>query len=113
MRRRYCVADVIKYLTMLRYRAPTLAIGTHIIVGFPGETEDDFQQTLALIDAVGFDFVACFPYAEHAQTAAARLPGKIDALVARERLELVYARFREQTLPQRAARRLPVVRGEG
>lgn len=87
MRRPYKIADVIRSLKITRTLAPHLLLGTHIIVGFPGETEQDFAQTLALLHEFPFDFVSCFRYSEHASATAAKLGPKISENVIALRLE--------------------------
>lgn len=77
MRRPYRAGDVVPALRLVREAAPELLLGSHIIVGFPGETEDDFLQTLAFLEKVDFDFVTCFRYSEHPAAASAKHEGKV------------------------------------
>jgi ribosomal protein S12 methylthiotransferase len=72
-----------------QYRAavPDLAIRTTCIVGFPGETEDDFQRLLDFLDEMRFDRVGAFPYSPQEGTRAFRLPDDVPDPVKRERLE--------------------------
>ena len=67
-----------------------LALSTDLIVGFPGETEDDFQQTLSLMQEVKFSAVYAFTYSPRPATAALRLSDEIDPLVASERLQRLF-----------------------
>jgi threonylcarbamoyladenosine tRNA methylthiotransferase CDKAL1 len=86
MRRPYKSADVVRALKVTWGLAPHILIGTHIIAGFPGETKEDFNQTLALIREFPFDFVTCFRYSEHPSANAVRLGPKIPEDEKRSRL---------------------------
>jgi tRNA-2-methylthio-N6-dimethylallyladenosine synthase len=72
---------------MIRSALPDLGLTTDIIVGFPGETEDDFLETLEVVDEVGFDAAFTFIYSPRRDTDAALLPDQIDHQVKVERLE--------------------------
>ena len=87
MRRTY---DRKRYLTLvdrLRGAIPDLGLGTDIIVGFPGETEDDFRETLGVVEEVRYDSAYTFVYSPRAGTAAASLENQIADDVKRERME--------------------------
>ena len=71
----------------LRAAVPDLALGTDIIVGFPGETEDDFQETLEVVEEVRYDSAYTFIYSPRHGTEAAALPDQIAEDVKHERLE--------------------------
>ena len=58
----------------MRAAIPDLALSTDIIVGFPGETEDDFRETLEVVEEVGFDSAFTFVYSPRATTDAAAMP---------------------------------------
>jgi tRNA-2-methylthio-N6-dimethylallyladenosine synthase len=87
MRRTYDRERYLRLVDELRAAIPDLALTTDIIVGFPGETEDDFAQTLSLVAEVGFDSAFTFVYSPRAGTAAAALPDQIPEEVKRERIE--------------------------
>lgn len=70
-----------------RKAVPDLAVTTDVIVGFPSETEEDFQQTLDLVGEVGFEQVYMFIYSKREGTPAAELPDEVTQQVKRERLE--------------------------
>jgi len=70
MRRDYTVAEYLERLAALRQARPGIAVTTDIIVGFPGETEDDFQRTLALTQSVRFDNQFSFIFSARPKTAA-------------------------------------------
>src|SRR5207247_10208611 len=71
----------------LRSAIPDLAFGTDIIVGFPGETEDDFTQTLGVVEEVGYDSAFTFVYSPRAGTEAAAMPDQVPHEVKIERME--------------------------
>jgi len=69
----------------LRRARPEIGITTDIIVGFPGETEDDFEQTLSLAREVRFDNAYIFKYSQRRDTPAAELPGQVPQQIREER----------------------------
>jgi tRNA-2-methylthio-N6-dimethylallyladenosine synthase len=87
MRRTYSRERFVALAASLRESIPDLALTTDIIVGFPGETEDDFQETIAAVEEVGFDGAFTFVYSPRAGTEAASLPDQIADDVKRERIE--------------------------
>ncbi|MDR2442594.1 MAG: MiaB/RimO family radical SAM methylthiotransferase [Deltaproteobacteria bacterium] len=81
-----------KYLALvkdLRKACPSLALSTDIIVGFPGESESDFNQTLDALETIGFDSIYSFKYSDRPMTRANNLPDKVDELVKARRLSEV------------------------
>lgn len=86
MRRGYDRATYLSLVGRLRAALPDLALTTDLIVGFPGETEEDFAQTLALVEEVRFDGAFTFVYSPRRDTDAARLSGRIEPAVAEERM---------------------------
>ena len=72
---------------MVRAAIPDVAITTDIIVGFPGETEADFAQTLALVSEVRYDSAYTFQYSPRPMTAAADMPDHLPKEVVQERYE--------------------------
>jgi len=89
MRRPYRADDVVDALDILRKSAPNILLGTHIIVGFPGETADDFHKTKVFLQRVGFDFVTCFRYSEHHAAPSAKYDGKVPEDEKHRRLEVL------------------------
>ncbi len=77
MRRRYTTEQLRHAFQELHRRAPNLLVRTHIIVGFPGETEDDFRQTMKLVRDLHLDMVLPFPFAVRPSTAAAAMPDRV------------------------------------
>jgi tRNA-2-methylthio-N6-dimethylallyladenosine synthase len=100
MGRGYTVEEYLGLVGRLRAARKGLALSTDLIVGFPGETEDDFLRTLALVKEVRFASVFAFKYSPRPQTAAIRLPAEdeVPKEVADERLQRVLA---AQTVIQR------------
>src|SRR5919108_488028 len=90
-----------KRVEMIRSYVPDCAITTDIIVGFPGETEADFRETLEVVDEVGYDSAFTFIFSPRRGTEAAELPDQIPHSVKRERMErlveLVQRRASEQS----------------
>jgi tRNA-2-methylthio-N6-dimethylallyladenosine synthase len=91
MGRGYTRGEYLDLVSQLRNARPGLALSTDIIVGFPGESEDDFQQTLDLIREVRFSTVFAFVYSPRPGTAAPRLDGAVDPAEASERLQRLFA----------------------
>src|SRR5213593_80647 len=87
MRRTYSRERYLRLVAELRAAIPDLALTTDIIVGFPGETEDDFQETLEVVEEVGFDGAFTFVYSPRAGTEAAAMRDQVPNEVKRERIE--------------------------
>ena len=87
MRRTYDRDRYLALVERLRAAVPDLAFGTDLIVGFPGETEDDFAQTLAVVEEVRYDSAFTFIFSPRRGTEAAELPGQVPDDVKHERLE--------------------------
>ncbi|MBA2463191.1 MAG: tRNA (N6-isopentenyl adenosine(37)-C2)-methylthiotransferase MiaB [Actinobacteria bacterium] len=87
MRRTYDRDRYLRLVETLRTAIPDLALGTDLIVGFPGETEDDFRQTLEVVEEVRYDSAFTFVYSPRRGTEAAELPDQIPDEVKRERIE--------------------------
>lgn len=77
MKRRYNTGQFISAVERLRAAYPDAAFTTDVIVGFPGETEEDFQKTLAFCREVGFAKIHAFPYSKREGTPAAQMPDQI------------------------------------
>ncbi len=86
MNRRYTTADYLDKVSRLRQARPDIGITSDIIVAFPGETREEFEQTLALAEQVRYDSAFTFIYSPRPGTHAAQLPGRIDKQEAQERL---------------------------
>jgi tRNA-2-methylthio-N6-dimethylallyladenosine synthase len=86
MRRGYTVLEFKQKLKKLRAVRPDITVSTDLIVGFPGETERDFEQTLALTEEAGFDQSYSFIYSRRPGTPAASLPDDVPDDVKSQRL---------------------------
>jgi tRNA-2-methylthio-N6-dimethylallyladenosine synthase len=104
MRRRYRADDYRRLVERLRAVRPDVAITTDLIVGFPGESDADFEATLALVRDVGFVDAFSFKYSPRPGTAAARDPDPVAPALAQERLEALQQLQRELTLAAHRAR---------
>ncbi len=101
MRRTYGRERYMERVALIREHVPDCAITTDIIVGFPGEDEEDFRETLEVVDEVGYDSAFTFVFSPRRGTEAATLPDQIAHPVKRERMErlveLVQRRARERS----------------
>jgi tRNA-2-methylthio-N6-dimethylallyladenosine synthase len=96
MRRGYTVPEFKQKLRRLRAVRPDIPVSTDIIVGFPGETERDFQQTLDLTEEIGFDQSFSFIYSRRPGTPAASLPDDVTPEVKSQRLSRLQAMLDSQ-----------------
>ncbi|HWW68196.1 MAG TPA: tRNA (N6-isopentenyl adenosine(37)-C2)-methylthiotransferase MiaB [Solirubrobacterales bacterium] len=100
MRRTYDRRRYMDRVALIREHVPDCAITTDIIVGFPGETEADFEQTLEVVAEVGYDGAFTFVFSPRRETEAATMGGQLPHPVKRERMErlveLVQRRARER-----------------
>jgi tRNA-2-methylthio-N6-dimethylallyladenosine synthase len=103
MLRRYTREQYIAVAERLRAAIPDLTISTDLIVGFPGESEADFEATLGLVREVGFDSAYTFRFSPREGTPATRLPGAVPDAVAAERLARLIALVREVARARNAA----------
>ena len=87
MRRTYSRERYLSLVSELRRAIPDLALTTDLIVGFPGETEDDFRATLEAVEEVGFDGAFTFVFSPRGGTEAAAMPDQVDEDVKRDRIE--------------------------
>ncbi|MEW5723789.1 MAG: tRNA (N6-isopentenyl adenosine(37)-C2)-methylthiotransferase MiaB [Thermodesulfobacteriota bacterium] len=95
MGRGYSREEYLARVEALREARPGVALTTDVIVGFPGETEADFQETMSLVEQVRFDGMFSFKYSDRPNTRAAGLPGKVDEAVKGRRLSELQARQKE------------------
>ena len=87
MRRTYSRERYLRLADELRAAIPDLALTTDLIVGFPGETERDFEETLTAVEEVGYDAAFTFVYSPRQGTEAATMPGQVPEEVKQERIE--------------------------
>ena len=89
MRRPYTVDEYRERVMQLRTQCPEIALSTDIIVGFPGETDEDFEGTMALLEEVRYDSIYAFKYSERPGTKAAKMVDDVPLKVKKARLKRV------------------------
>jgi len=97
MRRPYHTGMYRDLVNRLAAAIPGLGLGADVIVGHPGETDEDFEATLALVDALPFSYLHVFAYSDRKGTEAARRPGHVPAAVIRERSQRLRRLGREKS----------------
>lgn len=101
MNRKYTVKDYLEKIETLKKYVPNCAITSDIIVGFPGETENDFEKTLELVKKVGFSSAFTYVYSRRNGTVAAKMDGQISEEISKNRImrliELVNSLTRSQS----------------
>ncbi|PKM96035.1 MAG: tRNA (N6-isopentenyl adenosine(37)-C2)-methylthiotransferase MiaB [Firmicutes bacterium HGW-Firmicutes-1] len=85
MNRKYTKEHYLQLVDKVKKSCPDIALSTDIIVGFPGETEEDFINTLEVVESVGYDFVYTFIYSKRTGTPAAIMEEQIPEAVSKER----------------------------
>ena len=85
MHRGYTRARFLEIIGKLRQAKPNIGLSTDLIVGFPGETEADFEETLSLVREVKFDQAFIFKYSERRDTPAAQMPTQLPQEIKEER----------------------------
>ncbi|MFQ6605485.1 MAG: tRNA (N6-isopentenyl adenosine(37)-C2)-methylthiotransferase MiaB [Fidelibacterota bacterium] len=98
MNRTYTRDHFLRLVDMIRNKLPGVGISTDIIVGFPGETDADFQQTLAVMDQVRFDSAFTFKYSPRPWTKAAQYSDQVPEKIKQSRLEELITLQKEHTL---------------
>lgn len=86
MNRGHTLADYLEKIEIARKRVEGVAVTTDLLVGFPGETESDFQQTVSAVKKIGFDFAYMFAYSPREETRASSYEGQLPYEVRQERL---------------------------
>jgi tRNA-2-methylthio-N6-dimethylallyladenosine synthase len=97
MNRKYTRESYLEKIETLRSVSPGIALTSDFIVGFPGESDEDFRDTLRLIEQVGFDSVFAFEYSDRPEAPAARFTDKIDPAVKHRRLQELFSLQKEIT----------------
>lgn len=86
MRRRYTAERYRERITKIRELMPDSFLGVDVIVGFPGEGEEEFMETYRLLEEVGASFLHIFPFSERPGTPAVDMPGKVQSCISTERV---------------------------
>ena len=95
MNRRYTKEDYLLLVDKIRAKVPNMAITTDIIVGFPGETEEDFLETMDVVEKVRFDSAFTFIYSKRTGTPAAAMENQVPEDVVKDRFDRLLARVQE------------------
>jgi len=93
MKRQYTTKQIADCLGELRTAVPHAQLLTHIVVGFPGETEEEFNETIELLTCAKFDDIAVYEYEDRPLTASTDLPGKVSAKAKRRRMFRLLRKF--------------------
>lgn len=97
MRRSYTSEDYQEIITKLRQAQPNISLSTDFIVGFPGETEDDFALTMEIARSINFDAAFSFIYSPRPNTIAAKLEDNVPLIEKKHRLEILQNQLATQT----------------
>ena len=97
MKRGHTVIEYKSKIRKLREIRPNISLSSDFIIGFPGETEEDFNNTMKLIDEMGFDKSFSFIYSKRPGTIAASLPDDVDQTVKKKRLAVIQDKLNENT----------------
>ena len=98
MKRGYTALEYKSMIKKLRLSRPSLSLTSDFIVGFPGETDEDFEKTLNLVDELKFDGSYSFAYSDRPGTPASQLPGKIDKITKFTRLKILQEKLDKYAL---------------
>ena len=90
MNRNYTREEYIEKIVMLKKTIPNLVLSTDIIVGFPGETEEEFLDTVSLVQEIGYETIFAFKYSPRPFTKAAKFEDQVDEAVKTERLNRLF-----------------------
>jgi tRNA-2-methylthio-N6-dimethylallyladenosine synthase len=97
MKRGHTALEYKHKVRRLKQVRPDLSLSSDFIIGFPGETETDFQATMQLIEDVGFDHSFSFIYSQRPGTPASNLPDDVPTNIKKQRLTQLQARIKEMT----------------
>jgi len=95
MRRRYNAEEYLKLVERIRAVRPDMSFSSDFIVGFPGETKDDFQETMNIINEVQFDESFSFIYSPRPNTTASKMPDDVLLQEKKERLDILQSRLNQ------------------
>jgi tRNA-2-methylthio-N6-dimethylallyladenosine synthase len=112
MKRLYTREKYLETIARIRAAVPDIHFSTDIIVGFPGETEEDFQETLSLIEEVRYGSLFAFKYSPRPGTPALKIGEAVDESVASERLQRLFElheRHKRERLESYRGRVMPIL----
>jgi len=95
MNRGYTREEYLEKISMIRKALPDVSFSTDLIIGFPGETEEQFQETVSLLGEVGYETIFAFKYSPRPFTKAARFENQVDEEVKTRRLNELFKRHKE------------------
>jgi len=98
MKRRYKAADYIKIIEKIRNIRPNISMSSDFIIGFPGETDQDFEDTMNLIETIGYDLSFSFIYSARPGTPASDLPDDVPMELKKARLQRLQTRITEMSM---------------
>ena len=98
MKRRYTAETYLGIINKIKAARPNISLSSDFIIGFPGENDDDFEQTMQLIEAVGYDLSFSFIYSPRPGTPASDLKDDVPMNVKKERLAILQAKITENAL---------------
>ena len=96
MNRKYSAEEYVDLIERIRRKIPDCGISTDVIVGFPGETDEQFKNTVRIIEKIGFSRLHIFAYSVRDLTAASKLPDQIDPRVKKQRFKVLEKIGKEQ-----------------
>jgi tRNA-2-methylthio-N6-dimethylallyladenosine synthase len=112
MGRRYTTSQYLELVAALRRVRPDIVLSTDLIVGFPGETEEDFEQTLDMVRRIGFDSSFSFKYSPRPGVRASLMPGQVAEEVKAgrlQRLQVLQEELTQHSLDRLKGRVIPVL----
>jgi threonylcarbamoyladenosine tRNA methylthiotransferase MtaB len=86
MRRKYTKEEFLEKIKKIKKAVPDIALACDVIVGFPGETEEEFVESMEFIKECGFDYLHVFPYSIRPGTPAATMENQVDPKIKKERV---------------------------
>ncbi|MEE9338771.1 MAG: tRNA (N6-isopentenyl adenosine(37)-C2)-methylthiotransferase MiaB [Methylococcaceae bacterium] len=98
MKRGYTRSEYLEIMDKMKAVRPDISLSSDFIIGFPGETEEEFEDTLALIEEVGFDFSYSFIYSARPGTPAADIEDNISEEIKKQRLNKLKTRLNQMTM---------------
>ena len=98
MNRGYTREDYLQKIKMIRKHLPRVVFSTDIIVGFPGETESEFRDTVSMVEEVGYETIFAFKYSPRPMTKAAQFQDQVEESVKAERLEILFEAHEKMAL---------------
>ncbi|KPJ66681.1 MAG: hypothetical protein AMJ43_07305 [Coxiella sp. DG_40] len=96
MNRRYDIDEIVDFFQKARSIYPDIELSTHVMVGFPSETDEEFEDTLRIITKVHFDNVTVFPYHQKERTPASKITPQVDVRTIQRRLQKAQEYFKHE-----------------